>query len=656
MAMRVSRIGPWLALLAIVALSLAWRLPNLDAFGISNDEGTHLMWAKLANAGFPLYSQTRAVQGPLFIGLIQLSFKVLGVHVAAGRWMELSLGMVTLLSVGLLARSLRGWVAAYGAAIALSVAPPFFQFSRIVRGDVAASAFLMLALLSGYTFRKGGHRAWLAVAGMLISASLLVKAVYPLAFLLVLLLILQRRGMKPGNIPSAVRQAAGDGLIFGLGLVLPLALCFIVYDPAGLWDTLITFRLELRAARPWSPAANIAEIGSFLAYNAALGALAVWGWLSLFLARPEPAHAETSTSHLRPGEREVGRWWRGDSAVMSLWLAATAFTLMWHTPLFPQHLISLLLPMAVLAGVAVEDSVHRLLGWPDARWQARVGGLIGLALVGFYGTSLPGWLAADEQARAGVTGGREADAIEWLRTVTSSDDFILSDNLMLPFMADRLSPPSLGDIAQVAIDSGRQNSQQLIAISEAYPVEAVADWALRLPYLKDYMAWVEQHYLARRVWDDHHVIYFGRKVAAREVPHPRSIKFDDGIELVGYEALLSDTARGEPALWRVTLYWAAYRRPTQDYTVFVHVYDAAGKLVTSHDGPPLFGYLPTSIWGTLDIVPDRHTIPLPDDWASGEYRLVAGMYNPATSRRLPLVDAQGIPGGDSTELERVTVR
>jgi hypothetical protein len=656
MAMRVSRIGPWLVLLAVVALSLAWRLPNLDAFGISNDEGTYFMWAKLANAGHPLYSQTRAVQGPFFIGLIQLSFKVLGARAAAGRWMELSLGMVTLLGVGLLARSLRGWVAACSAAIVLSVAPLFFEFSRIVRGDVAASGFLMLALLSGYGFRKSGRRAWLGVAGVLISASLLVKAVHPLAFLLVLLLILQRRGMKAGNLPSAVRQVAGDGLILGLGLALPLALCFIVYDPAGLWDTLVTFRLDLRAARPWNPAANIAEIGSFLAYDAALGALAVCGWLSLYLHRLEPACTEASAPHVRSDGREAGAWWCSDSAVMSLWLAAAAFTLMGHTPLFPQHLISLLLPMAVLAGVAVEDSVQRLLGWPDGRWQARVGGLIGLALVGFYGVSLPAWLAADEQARAEVTGGREADAVAWLRTVTSPGDFILSDNLMLPFMADRLSPPPLGDIAQVAIDSGRQNSQQLIAISEAYPVEAVANWALRLPYLKDYMAWVEQHYLARRVWDDYHVIYFGRKVAAGAVPHPRSVKFDDGIELVGYEAQLSGTAHVEPAFWRVTLYWTAYRQPAQDYTVFVHVYDAAGKLVASHDGSPLFGYYPTSTWGTPDVVPDRHDIPLPDDWASGEYRLVAGMYNPATSRRLPLVDAQGTQVGDSTELERVTVR
>jgi hypothetical protein len=235
-------------------------------------------------------------------------------------------------------------------------------------------------------------------------------------------------------------------------------------------------------------------------------------------------------------------------------------------------------------------------------------------------------------------------------------------------MADRLSPPPLGDMAQVAIDSGRQTSERLIAISEAYPVEAVANWALRVPYLADYMAWVEDHYLVRHVWDDHHVIYFGRRVNGGVVPNPRLVKFDDGIELRGFDAQLSDIGpgvedagllsapRAEPSFWRVTLYWTAYRRPTQSYTAFVHVYNTAGKLVASHDGLPLFGYLPTLAWDTGEIVPDRHDILLPDNLLPGECRLVAGMYDPITGERLPLVDSQGLIMGDSTELERVTIR
>jgi len=34
---------------------------------------------------------------------------------------------------------------------------------------------------------------------------------------------------------------------------------------------------------------------------------------------------------------------------------------------------------------------------------------------------------------------------------------------------------------------------------------------------------------------------------------------------------------------------------------------------------------------------------------------VAGMYNPTTGQRLPLVDSQGLIMGDSTELERVII-
>ena len=81
------------------------------------------------------------------------------------------------------------------------------------------------------------------------------------------------------------------------------------------------------------------------------------------------------------------------------------------------------------------------------------------------------------------------------------------------------SPPPLGDVAQVAINSGRQTSERLIAISEAYPVEAVANWALRLPYLDEYMAWVDSNYLVQRIWDDHHIIYVGRRVPEAQIPN-----------------------------------------------------------------------------------------------------------------------------------------
>lgn len=664
----------FLLLALIIVVSGWWRAVNLDAFGISNDEGTHLMWARLANEGYPLYDQTRAVQGPFFVGLIQLSFKLLGTRVASGRWVEIGLGLVTLLGVGLLARRLQGWTAAWVAAATLSIAPLFFHFSRMVRGDVAASAFLILAILSGYAFYSSGRRVWLGVAGVLLAANLLVKAIAPLGFLLILLLILQRRLESPRESHRQDPESAGsrnpwqnvgllkasgpllpvsdiliDGLVLGLAVALPIGICFLVYEPAGLFDALVTFRLDLRAVNPWNPAANLAEFGTFLQRYVAMAALAIYGWLYLFLTG---ARLRGHTRDTQGAQQSMSgaRAWAGDAAVMGLWVVTTLFTLMTHTPLFTHHLISLLLPMAVLTGVAAEGAIHSMRQWRSGDRLGRAWGLAGLLLIAFYVASVPGWLAEDQHSRTEVTGGRERDAIELLRTVTTSHDFIISDNQMLPFMADRLSPPPLGDIALVAIQSGRQTAQRLITLSNEYEVEAVATWSHRLPWLPAYLDWAEKNYLVKRVWDDQHIIYFGRRISADQVPNRVDAQLGGSIKLLGYHLERNGSAERDEqrsALvsqpLEVTLYWLSDAPVNKDYTVSVQVVGPDGHLIAQHDSQPMQGYLPTGDWVPGEVIPDRHRLTLPADTPPGHYQLVTGMYDLETMERLPVsrLPAQG---------------
>jgi hypothetical protein len=84
----------------------------------------------------------------------------------------------------------------------------------------------------------------------------------------------------------------------------------------------------------------------------------------------------------------------------------------------------------------------------------------------------------------------------------------------------------------------------------------------------------------------------------------------------------------------VTLTWHAAEAVPTDYTVFLHLRDAAGQLVAQADGPPLGGWYPTSWWTAGEQVTDEHTFALPAGITSGEYRLVAGLYDPATGARL----------------------
>jgi hypothetical protein len=84
------------------------------------------------------------------------------------------------------------------------------------------------------------------------------------------------------------------------------------------------------------------------------------------------------------------------------------------------------------------------------------------------------------------------------------------------------------------------------------------------------------------------------------------------------------------------LYWRAASLLDQDYTVFVHLLDSSGKLITQADSQPRGGAYPTSAWATGDVIPDDHTLKLPADLAPGDYVIRVGLYLAPNGPRLPL--------------------
>ena len=110
-------------------------------------------------------------------------------------------------------------------------------------------------------------------------------------------------------------------------------------------------------------------------------------------------------------------------------------------------------------------------------------------------------------------------------------------------------------------------------------------------------------------------------------------------ELVGYVLSPATVRPGETL--RLTLFWQARQWIAQDYTVFVHLLDAQGKLWGQHDGPPQEGVLPTSAWIPGELLRDEHILTVDAQAPAGDYRLAIGLYDPATLQRLPVFDAQG---------------
>jgi hypothetical protein len=97
----------------------------------------------------------------------------------------------------------------------------------------------------------------------------------------------------------------------------------------------------------------------------------------------------------------------------------------------------------------------------------------------------------------------------------------------------------------------------------------------------------------------------------------------------------------DDGLLRMTLWWKCLKPPERRYTVFLHLYDANGKLVAQKDSQPASDHLPTVFWRRGDVVRDQRAIELPVGLPSGRYTIAVGLYDPQTMVRLPAIAPDG---------------
>ena len=128
--------------------------------------------------------------------------------------------------------------------------------------------------------------------------------------------------------------------------------------------------------------------------------------------------------------------------------------------------------------------------------------------------------------------------------------------------------------------------------------------------------------------------------------HRVDARLGEEITLVGFDA--PDRASPDQAAV-VKLVWQARSQVNQEYKVFVHLLGADGKPVAQSDAVPAGWTRPTFGWQVGEFVTDVHTLELAPDLASGDYRLVVGMYDIA-GLRLPVAS-----GGDVVELSKIQV-
>jgi hypothetical protein len=82
--------------------------------------------------------------------------------------------------------------------------------------------------------------------------------------------------------------------------------------------------------------------------------------------------------------------------------------------------------------------------------------------------------------------------------------------------------------------------------------------------------------------------------------------------------------------------WQALRQPDADTMLFVQLLDKDNSILAQRDIFLTKDGQPTSVWQPGDETATLVAMAIPASTPLGDHRLIAGLYNPRTGRRLPV--------------------
>jgi hypothetical protein len=110
-----------------------------------------------------------------------------------------------------------------------------------------------------------------------------------------------------------------------------------------------------------------------------------------------------------------------------------------------------------------------------------------------------------------------------------------------------------------------------------------------------------------------------------EIQHRLDARFDDRVELLGYDLTLpDDTSVGAGQRFAITWYWNVLAKVPRGYQPFVHI-DGYGQRING-DHTPVEGKYPTRYWQEGDVIIDRHELAVPANFPTGDYTIYVGLF------------------------------
>jgi 4-amino-4-deoxy-L-arabinose transferase-like glycosyltransferase len=172
--------GPWLMVLAlagIVSLGLAIRLVGLSRIGFNTDEAVYAGQAAgiLNDADLKPYFPVFRAHPLLFQFILALTYSVTGISDTVGRSVSVVIGVMTVLAVFALGRSLYSTRVGLLAALFMALMPYHVVVTRQVILDGPMTLFATLTLCSIAHYARVQSSRWLYATGLCLGLTFLAK-------------------------------------------------------------------------------------------------------------------------------------------------------------------------------------------------------------------------------------------------------------------------------------------------------------------------------------------------------------------------------------------------------------------------------------------------------------------------------------------------
>ena len=137
-----------------------------------------------------------------------------------------------------------------------------------------------------------------------------------------------------------------------------------------------------------------------------------------------------------------------------------------------------------------------------------------------------------------------------------------------------------------------------------------------------------------------------------EWPNSVRVNFGDKVALLGYDVNARVFRPGETI--SVTLYWQALGQLAQDYSVFAHLADASGNVISADDGLPYAQPKRTTRFTPGQVMREVRSFKLPVGAPAGLYGIELGVFD-ETEGRQPIVAPDGHYLSEQLDLVQVRV-